>query len=103
MAFYCTTMLAMALELAREDPVYEDIASKFFEHFVAIARPSNKLGGKGLWDEQDGFYYDHERSTVGRPVRIRSAVGLIPILAAESLDDDHLRRLPDFEQRLSGS
>ena len=58
MAFYCSTMLAIALELAREDPAYDDIASKFFEHFVGIARAMNELGGTGLWDEQDGFYYD---------------------------------------------
>ncbi len=58
MAFYCATMLSMALELARDDPAYEDVASKFFEHFVAIADAMNTLGGTGLWDEADGFYYD---------------------------------------------
>ncbi len=58
MAFFCSTMLSMALELAREDEVYEDIASKFFEHFVGIVDAMNTLGGNGLWDEQDGFYYD---------------------------------------------
>ena len=58
MAFYCTTMLSMALELARMDRAYEDVASKFFEHFVAISGAMNTLGGTGLWDEQDGFYYD---------------------------------------------
>ena len=63
MAFYCTTMLAMALELAQEDPAYEDVASKFFEHFVAIADAMNTLGGTGLWDEDDGFYYDQLRTT----------------------------------------
>ena len=61
MAFYCLTMLSMALELAREDPAYEDVASKFFEHFVAIADAMNTLGGNGLWDEEDGFYYDQLR------------------------------------------
>ena len=65
MAFYCATMLSMALELARTDPAYEDIASKFFEHFVAIADAMNTLGGTGLWDEEDGFYYDQLH--VGRP------------------------------------
>jgi hypothetical protein len=101
MAFYCTTMLAMALELARKDPAYADIASKFFEHFVAIVQATNEIGDAGLWDEQDGFYYDHALIE-GRviPLRIRSAVGLIPIFAAESLDDQQLRRLPYFEQRL---
>ncbi len=58
MAFFCGTMLSMALELARHNPVYEDIASKFFEHFVHITDAINTLGGTGLWDEQDGFYYD---------------------------------------------
>ena len=54
----CATMLSMALELAAEDPAYEDVASKFFEHFVAIADAMNTLGGMGLWDDRDGFYYD---------------------------------------------
>ena len=101
MAFYCTTMLAIALELSRENGAYADIASKFFEHFARIVQAANEIGGKGLWDEQDGFYYDHARVD-GRivPLRIRSAVGLIPILAAESLDEDRLRRLPHFERRL---
>jgi hypothetical protein len=58
MAFYCATMLSIALELAHGDPAYEDVASKFFEHFVAIADAMNSLGGQGLWDEEDGFYYD---------------------------------------------
>ena len=76
MAFYCTTMLSMALELAAEDPAYEDIASKFFEHFVAITDAMNTLGGTGLWDEEDGFYYD-QLHVDGRshPASIRSMVG----------------------------
>src|SRR5262249_19057243 len=57
-AFYCSTMLAIALELAREDNVFADMAAKFFEHFVGIARAMNELGGNGLWDPEDGFYYD---------------------------------------------
>src|SRR5436853_5950421 len=77
MAFYCGTMLSMALELASEDPAYEDIASKFFEHFVAIADAMNTLGGAGLWDESDGFYYDQLHTGSGEiPLRVRSAVGL---------------------------
>ncbi|MDQ6707381.1 MAG: glucosidase, partial [Acidobacteriota bacterium] len=73
MAFYCSTMLSMALELAGEDPAYEDVASKFFEHFVAIADAMNGLGGFGLWDEEDGFYYD-QLLVDGRtfPLKIRS-------------------------------
>jgi hypothetical protein len=101
MAFYCVTMLAMALELARHDPAYEDIASKFFEHFVAIADAMNTLGGSGLWDEQDGFYYDQmhaDGSTVR--LRIRSMVGLIPLFAVEILDDRVLDHLPGFRKRM---
>ena len=102
MAFFCTTMLAMALELAQGDQAYADLASKFFDHFLAIVQATNRLGGHGLWDEQDGFYYDHAlvdgRGVV--PLRIRSAVGLIPLLAAESIDDSRLRCIPYFEKRL---
>ena len=58
MGFYCLTMLAMALELAQSNPAYEDLASKFFEHFIGITDAMNSLGGTGLWDEEDGFYYD---------------------------------------------
>jgi hypothetical protein len=101
MAFYCATMLSMALELARENPAYEDVASKFFEHFVAIADAMNTLGGTGLWDEQDGFYYDrlHINGTV-MPTRIRSMVGLIPLFAVEVLEDDVIERLPGFRKRM---
>jgi hypothetical protein len=101
MAFYCTTLLAMALELAREDPSYEDIASKFFEHFVAIVDAMNHLGGTGLWDEEDGFYYD-ELMLEGHaiPLKVRSMVGLVPLFAAEVLEDRFLERLPGFSRRL---
>jgi Glycosyl hydrolase family 63 C-terminal domain len=101
MAFYCGTMLSMALELASEDPVYEDMASKFFEHFVAIVDAINTLGGTGLWDERDGFYYDRlHLSDQQVPLPIRSMVGLIPLLAVEVLDDEVLERLPAFRRRL---
>ncbi|MCE9525282.1 MAG: hypothetical protein K8R36_04425 [Planctomycetales bacterium] len=100
MAFYCTTMLAMALELAIRDPAGEDMASKFFEHFVYIADAMNCLGGRGLWDEADGFYYDQilvdGKST---PLKVRSMVGLIPLFAAEVLEEEHLRHLPGFRKR----
>jgi hypothetical protein len=101
MAFYCATMLSMALELACQSPAHEDVASKFFEHFVAIADAMNTLGGTGLWDEQDGFYYDHLH-TDGKaiPARIRSMVGLIPLFAVEVLEDEVLERLPGFRKRL---
>ena len=101
MAFYCTTLLSMALELASEDPVYEDVASKFFEHFVAITDAMNSVGGAGLWDQQDGFYYDQLRID-GRqfPLRIRSAVGVIPLFAVEILRNEVTDRLPGFSKRL---
>jgi hypothetical protein len=102
MAFYCVTMLAMALELASADPAYEDIASKFFEHFVAITDAMNTFGGSGLWDEEDGFYYDHLLLD-GRsiPLKIRSMVGLIPLYAVEVLEQDVLDRLPGFTKRMN--
>ena len=100
MAFFCATMLSMALELAKTDPAYEDMASKFFEHFVAIADAMNSLGGTGLWDEDDGFYYDQLH--VGRrsemPLRVRSLVGLMPLIAVEVLEDEVVDRLPAFKR-----
>jgi hypothetical protein len=94
-------MLSMALELARDDSAYEDVASKFFEHFVAITDAMNTLGGTGLWNDQDGFYYDR-LITDGRQVvaRARSMVGLIPLFAVEVLEDDVIERLPGFQKRL---
>ncbi len=102
MAFYCTTMLAIALELAKNDPAYEDVASKFFEHFVAIADAMNTLGGTGLWDEDDGFYYDQVRTDSGGtiPVKVRSAVGLIPLIAVTNLEQETIESLPGFNKRL---
>jgi len=100
MAFYCGTMLAMALELAEADPAYEDIASKFFEHFVAIADAMNNLGGTGLWHEEDGFYYD-QLLLDGKafPLRLRSLVGIIPLFAVEFIDEARLDSLPGFAKR----
>ncbi|MBF6593002.1 MAG: glucosidase [Thermaceae bacterium] len=101
MAFYSATMLSMALELAAQDPVYEDLASKFFEHFVAIADAMNTLGGTGLWDDQDGFYYDQLHVDGEHlPLRVRSMVGLLPLIAVEVLDQKVIDRLPDFQKRL---
>src|SRR5207249_9921087 len=72
MAFYCGTMLSIALELAAEDPAYEDVASKFFEHFVAIVDAMNRLGGMGRWDEEDGVYDDHVHvGGTNSPMRLR--------------------------------
>jgi hypothetical protein len=101
MAFFCNTMLSMALELAQTNPATEDMASKFFEHFVAIADAINTLGGTGLWDEQDGFYYD-QLHVDGRsvPLRIRSLVGLMPLIACEILEEDAIEKLPGFKKRL---
>jgi hypothetical protein len=101
MAFFCSTMLSMALELACEDPVYEDIASKFFEHFVAIVDAMNAVGGKGLWDDQDGFYYDQlylDGKSI--PLRVRSMVGMIPLFAGEVLDSEAIDRMPGFRKRM---
>ncbi len=101
MAFYCGTMLAMALELAETDPIYEDIASKFFEHFIMISDAINTVGGTGLWHEEDGFYYDQLLDDRGRafPLRLRSMVGIIPLFAVEFIDEARLDALPGFAKR----
>jgi hypothetical protein len=102
MAFYCSTMLAMSLELAMTDPAYEDIASKFFEHFIAITDAMNTLGGSGLWHEQDGFYYDQiYRDGESTPLKVRSLVGLIPLIAVENLEVAQINQLPGFKQRMN--
>jgi hypothetical protein len=101
MAFYCGTMLSIALELAETDPAYEDIASKFFEHFVAIADAMNTLGGTGLWHEEDGFYYDQlwfkDRA---QPLRLRSIVGIIPLFAVEFIEESRMGGVPGFAKRM---
>jgi hypothetical protein len=101
MAFYCATMLSIALKLAETLPAYEDMASKFFEHFVAIADAMNCFSGTGLWDEEDGFYYDRLHLD-GRqiPLRVRSMVGIIPLFAVEILEADLIRKLPAFTKRM---
>jgi hypothetical protein len=101
MAFYCATMLSIALELATQDPSYEDMASKFFEHFVAIADATNALGGTGLWDDEDGFYYDQLHVDGSRqPLRVRSIVGLVPLFASECIEQHTIDRLPGFRKRM---
>ena len=104
MAVYSLNMLAIALELARENNVYEDIASKFFEHFLFIADAMNNLGGRGqgLWDEEDGFYYDVLKLDNGPqiPIKIRSLVGLLPLLAVQAIEPEDLERFPSFARRL---
>lgn len=107
MAFYALTMLNIALELAETDDgrvneAYEDMASKFFEHFVEIVDAINTLGGRGLWDEQDGFYYDQILEDGKPPVslRTRSLVGLMPLIAVELLDEERIQALPGFKKRM---
>ena len=101
MGFYCLTMLSIAIELAENNPVYEDMASKFFEHFVHISDAMNSLGGTGLWDEGDGFYYDqlkHDGQMI--PLRTRSLVGLMPLIAVENLETSKINKLPGFKKRM---
>jgi hypothetical protein len=104
MGMYCLNMLAIALELAREDRTYADVASKFFEHFVYIADAMNNRGGDGidLWDAEDGFYYDvlHMPDDSHHKLKVRSMVGLIPLFAVETLEPDIVEALPGFKKRL---
>jgi hypothetical protein len=104
MAMYTLNLMAMATELASEDPAYEDVASKFWEHFIHIAHAMSHRGsdGMGLWDEMDGFFYDVLKFPDGRkhPMRIRSMVGLIPLFAVETLEPELLEKLPGFKRRL---
>ena len=105
MAMYCLNMLAIALELASENHAYEDVASKFWEHFLYIAHAMNTLGpdGASLWNEEDGFFYDvlHLPDGSHQPLKIRSMVGLIPLFAVETLEPEMLQGLPGFERRLN--
>jgi hypothetical protein len=103
MGMYCLNMLAIALELARTKPAYEDVATKFFEHFIYIANAMHDLGGDyGLWDMDDGFFYDGVRFPDGSymPLRTRSFVGLIPLFAVETIEPDLLKKLPQFARRV---
>ncbi len=104
MGMYCLNMLAIALELARDNRAYEDVASKFFEHFVYICRAMNNIGGEKieLWNKEDGFFYDVLHAPDGRvmPLKVRSMVGLIPLFAVETLDSELIDRLPRFKHRM---
>ncbi len=104
MGMYCLNMLSIALELARENRAYEDVASKFFEHFVYICRAMNNIGGEKieLWDREDGFFYDVLHLPDGHtfPLKVRSLVGLIPLFAVETLDSELIDRLPRFKHRM---
>jgi hypothetical protein len=102
MAMYCLNMLKIALQLAAVDSTYEDIASKFFEHFLYIADAINHYEGSGLWDEEDGFYYDRLRVADGnyKLLRVRSLVGLVPIFACDTLEQSTIDRHPGFKKRM---
>jgi hypothetical protein len=106
MAMYCLDLLAIAMELARDNPSYEDVASKFWEHFLYIANAINHVGqphdGIALWDDQDGFFYDVLRLPSGYhlPLRIRSMVGLIPLFAVQMLDGRSVARAAGFKRRM---
>jgi hypothetical protein len=104
MAMYSLNLMRIALELAKHNKVYEDIATKFFEHFLHIAEAMNNIGegGIGLWCEKDEFYYDALNLPNGEmtPLKVRSMVGLIPLFAVETLDDELLQQLPEFASRL---
>ena len=104
MGMYALNMLAIAMELASEDSTYEDVASKFWEHFLYIAAAMNNLGqdAVSLWNEADGFYYDvlHEENGDQFPLKVRSMVGLIPLFAVETLEPEVLDKLPGFKKRL---
>jgi hypothetical protein len=104
MAMYSLNLMRIALELARHNNVYEDIATKFFEHFLHIVEAMNNIGegGIGLWDEQDEFYYDVLNLPNGemKPLKVRSMVGLIPLFAVETIEAGMVEELPCFAARL---
>ena len=103
MAMYALNLMRIALSLARQNHVYEDIASKFFEHFLYIAEAMTQMGGDhGLWDEQDEFFYDVLELPDGQsiPLRVRSMVGLIPLYAVHVIESEHFNQLPGFATRL---
>jgi hypothetical protein len=104
MAMYSLNLMAIALELAREDSAYEDVASKFWEHFLYIANAINNLGEEveGMWNDEDGFFYDVLHMLDGRylPMKVRSIVGLIPLFAVETLEPRVIEQFPGFKRRM---
>ena len=104
MAMYCLNMMAIALELARNNNAYEDVATKFFEHFIYIADALNNIGENNieLWNEEDGFFYDVLHLGSGRQIqlKVRSMVGLIPLFAVETMDAADFEKLPEFKRRV---
>jgi hypothetical protein len=105
MAMYSLNLMRIALELARRDHVYEDIATKFFEHFLSIAEAMTHIGESkiSLWDDTDGFFYDVLNLPNGEaiPLKVRSMVGLIPLFAVETLEPELLKEVPEFTARLT--
>jgi hypothetical protein len=104
-AMYCLNLMRIAIELSQKKPLYQDLASKFFEHFLYIAKEMINMGGKGigLWDNDDEFYYDvlHTESGKSLQLKLRSMVGLIPLFAVEVLDPEIMKHVPEFEKRLN--
>jgi Glycosyl hydrolase family 63 C-terminal domain len=105
MGMYCLNMMKIALELARENIVYEDVATKFFEHFLYIANALNNIADEGisLWNEEDEFFYDvlHQPDDSHVPLKVRSLVGFIPLLAVETIEPSLLDAVPGFKERLN--
>ena len=106
MAMYCLNLLRIASGVALQNHVYEDIACKFFEHFLAIAGAINGMNDDtpALWDENDQFYYDRLNLPDGEniSIKIQSIVGLIPLLAVETLEPEYLKQLPEFRRAWNG-
>ena len=104
-AMYCLNLMRIALELSQTKPLYQDLASKFFEHFLYIAKAMTNIGdeGIGLWDDEDEFYYDvlHTEHKQSVQLKVRSMVGLIPLFAVEVLDPEVMKHVPEFEKRLN--
>jgi hypothetical protein len=101
MAFYCLTMLRMALDLAVHNPVYADMGTKFVTHFARIVEAMNDFGGTGLWDEEDGFYYDHlQLADRSIPIKVRSIVGFIPLFATSYVTSEQRNYNPGYKNRL---
>ena len=102
MGLYCAAMLTIAIELAQTRPAYEDVASKFFEHYISIIDAINNLGGSGLWNEEEGFYFDQLTFDGGPPksLNVHSIVGIIPVFAVGILQKKEIERLPGFTKRM---